>query len=297
VSRPLLVVALGGNAVSPPAGRTDFAGERAAIDAVAAELAAPELGGARLLVVHGNGPQVGRLLAAPGLGEPTCLDVHVAQTQGELGYLLAEALERRLAAPCAALVTRAVVTADDPAFAAPTKPVGVVLHERPPEGAAGATPDGRGWRRLVASPRPHTVVELAAIRALLVDHHVVAGGGGGVALAARDGARRPCAAVIDKDWVACLLAVRLDADRLLFVTDVPYAFDEFGRAGAAPIAVLRAAEARERLARGVFAPGSMGPKIESAAEFVEATGRVAVVTAPGAIAAAVRGERGTRVRP
>jgi carbamate kinase len=296
VSRELVVVGLGGNAVASPTGATGLADERDVVRRAAAELAA--LGGdRRLLVVHGNGPQVGRLLAAPGLGDPACLDVHVAQTQGELGYLLAESLEASLAGPCVALVTRVLVAADDPAFASPTKPVGIVLDAPPPDVAAARTPDGSGWRRVVASPRPREVVELEAVRRLLASHHVVAGGGGGVALAAGDATRAPCAAVVDKDWVASMLATALDAAALVFVTDVSHAFDGFGDAGARPIVAMRTAEARSRLARGVFAPGSMGPKVESGIEFVEATHRQAVITTLGAVAAAMGGEAGTTIRP
>jgi carbamate kinase len=296
--RPLLVVALGGNAISPPAGALSIAEEREVIARTLEEIAPLGSAGARLLLVHGNGPQVGRLLAAPGIGDATSLDVHVAQTQGELGYLLAEGLEARLGGePCAALVTRAVVDARDPAFESPRKPVGAVLAAPIPGLACARTPDGRGWRRVVASPRPLSIVEGEAIRTLLATHHVVAGGGGGVPLAASGAGRTPCAAVIDKDWVAALLATSLGAEELLFVTDVPHAFDRFGQDGQRPIAAMRAHEARERIAAGVFSPGSMQPKVASAVEFVEASGRRAVIAMPGEIERARRGRTGTTVTP
>jgi carbamate kinase len=298
VRAPLTVVGLGGNAIAPPRGSLAIAAERPLIAEAARELAALARQGARLLVVHGNGPQVGRLLAAPGLGNPDTLDVHVAQTQGELGYLLAEGLDAHLGAgSTVALVTRVLVDPGDPAFAHPAKPVGAVLAEPPPGVAAVRMPDGRGWRRVVASPRPVAVVEEAALARLLEAHHVVAGGGGGVALAAGDGTRVPCAAVVDKDWVAGLLAAHLGARVLLSVTDVPRAFDAFGRAEQREIPAMTPAEARARLAAGTFAPGSMAPKVESAVEFVEATGRAAVITTLGAVAAALRGQAGTTIRP
>jgi carbamate kinase len=293
VNGALAVVALGGNAVSPPAGDGGLDAERTAVGRAADELAALARRGTRLLIVHGNGPQVGRLLAAPGLGDPECLDVHVAQTQGELGYLVAEALEARTGTPCVALVTRVLVDAGDPAFMAPTKPVGMALAARPAGVPAARTPDGRSWRRVVASPRPRAVVELDAIRRLVGSHHVVAGGGGGVALVETDAGRAPRPAVVDKDWVAAALATMLGATHLVFVTDVTHAFDAFGGADARAIASMRVAEARERLARGVFAPGSMAPKVESALEFVSATGRPAVITTLGAIEAGLRGQAGT----
>jgi len=294
---PLYVVALGGNAVSPPRGDLSFATERAAIDGAAAELVALARTGARLLVVHGNGPQVGRLLGAGGLGDPECLDVHVAQTQGELGYLLAEALDARLGRDGAALVTRVLVDERDPAFAHPTKPIGAVLPAAPAGVPAARVPDGSGWRRVVASPRPVRVLEQGAIAALLATHHVVAGGGGGVPLAGSGSSRRPRPAVVDKDWVAALLAGALSAERLVFVTDVSHAFERFGRADQREMHTLSVGEARAHLAAGTFAPGSMAPKVESAVEFVEATRRPAVITTIGSLERALRGATGTTIRP
>ncbi|HUI24933.1 MAG TPA: carbamate kinase [Candidatus Kryptonia bacterium] len=295
---PLIVVALGGNAISPPRGDLSLAVEQLAIANAVAEISALARAGARLLLVHGNGPQVGRLLAAPGLGDVARLDVHVAQTQGEIGYLLATALDAQLGDHASvALVTRVVVDAADPAFAAPTKPVGAVLAHKPDGLAAVLAPDGSGWRRVVASPRPLAVLEQAAIATLLVAHHVIAGGGGGVALAHSGNAYIPQPAVVDKDYVAALLAVALDAAQLLFVTDVAHAFDRFGDRTQQPIDRMSIAQARVRLAGGAFAPGSMAPKIESAVQFVSATRRPALITTLGAVAAACRGQSGTIIEP
>jgi len=294
---PLLVVALGGNAISPPRGDLSITSERAVLAHSVAELAAVAESGRRLLIVHGNGPQVGRLLTTPGIGAPEILDVHVAQTQGELGYLIAEALDRALpAARTAALVTRVLVDEDDPAFAHPSKPVGAVLP-RPPAGVPSVRLPRGGWRRVVASPRPTAVVELPAIEILLATHHVIAGGGGGVALAGHGAARSARPAVVDKDWVAALLAVALDAEVLVFVTDVAHAFDRFGHLSQEAIERMTVATARERLHAGAFAPGSMGPKVESAVQFVQACGRRAVITTIGHVDAALRGLAGTTIEP
>jgi carbamate kinase len=294
---PLAVVALGGNAISPPRGGLSLAGERAAIDGAAAELAAIARNGARLLIVHGNGPQVGRLLAAPGIGDPESLDVHVAQTQGELGYLLAEALDGQLGREAnVALVTRVLVDAADPAFANPTKPVGAVLSTRRP--ACHRADAGRGrvaTRRRVAAAAGGD--RQAAIGTLMADRHVVAGGGGGVVLAGAVRSRRPRPAVVDKDWIAALLAVAFDAAHLVFVTDVSHAFDHFGGAAERAIRSMRAREARDPLAGGMFAPGSMAPKIESAVQFVEATNRPAVIAQLGSVSAALSGDAGTLIEP
>ena len=292
----LVVAALGGNAISPPAGDMSFAAERGTVQRTVAELALLARAGAQLLIVHGNGPQVGRLLAAESAGEEDNLDILVAQTQGELGYLLCEALDVELGRCAAtALVTRVLVDPHDAAFDVPSKPIGPVLEAPPAGGRALATADGRGWRRVVASPRPRSVLELESIRALVGVRHVVAGGGGGIALAGDADARRPCPAVVDKDWVAALLAIALDATSLIFVTDVPHAFEDFAGPAPRPIRRMAVTDARAALERGAFAPGSMGPKVASAVDFVEARRRPAVITTVGRIHAALAGEAGTTI--
>ncbi|MBI1846851.1 MAG: carbamate kinase [Candidatus Rokubacteria bacterium] len=289
----LVVVALGGNAIAPPTRRLDIGAERVAVRTAVEEIAGVLTADGRALIVHGNGPQVGRLL-----GDPGDLDVHVAQTQGELGYLLAQALDAVTnAAGSAAVVTRVAVDPADPAFAHPAKPIGPVLDTPAGEGPLVRTPDGRGWRRVVPSPRPVAIVELEAIRALLATHHVVAGGGGGIPVEAGARAGRGRPAVVDKDWVAALLGIALEAAELLFVTDVSCAFERFATAGAQPIRAMTVARARALLADGVFAPGSMAPKVESAVQFVEATARRAVIAGLGEIRAALEGLAGTTVRP
>jgi carbamate kinase len=298
IASGLTVVAVGGNALSPPRGSLSLSAEREATAAATAEIARLASGGGRLLVVHGNGPQVGRLLAASAQGDSSHLDVLVAQSQGELGYLLAQGLDAHRGAGaerCVALVTRVVVSASDPAFADPDKPVGPTLTSRPVGVPARPVPGG-GWRRVVASPRALEVVEREAIATLLARHHVVAGGGGGVPVAGDAGqVVRPVPAVVDKDRVAGLLAIALGARELIFVTDVDGAYDRYGGATPSRIGAMSPRSARARLAAGVFGPGSMAPKVESAVDFFEATGRRAVITAPGAIETAIRGAAGTTV--
>lgn len=287
----LLVIALGGNALSPPAGDQGYATERAATARAAHQLAALGAQGRRLLVVHGNGPQVGRLL---GSGADTGnLDIHVAQTQGELGYLLAEALEQESATPTVALVTRALVDPADPAFEHPTKPIGPLLPTRPPGGPAMRL--NGGWRRTVASPRPLAVVEERAIATLLREQHVIAGGGGGIAITRT---AQGLGGVIDKDWVAARLAVALQAQALVFATDVAGVEDAHGSAQAQLRPRLSLAEARELLAAGVLGAGSMAPKVESAAAFVAATGRPALILHTEMLARALDAAvPGTRIVP
>jgi carbamate kinase len=253
----VLAIALGGNALSPPAGDQSYRAERSAVARAVRSLARLAAQGYRLLVVHGNGPQVGRLMREDA--DTHDLDVLVAQTQGELGYLLTQSLGDATGTPCAALVTRVEVDPADSAFGSPTKPVGPVL--------AG------GGRRLVASPRPLRVLEQEAILALLADHHVVAGGGGGIPVARGGGV----SGVIDKDRIAAMLAIAAHADALLFATDVPGVMARHGQPDSELIAALPLDTARTRLAAGEFAAGSMAPKIESAAQFAGATGRRALI--------------------
>jgi carbamate kinase len=277
--RPLLVLALGGNALSPPtAGHRadDYGPEREIVSGTAHVLDGLIQAGLRLLIVHGNGPQVGRLLQSdPVRGN---LDIHVAQTQGELGYLLIAAL-RDLPAVC--LLTRAVVTES---LGEPVKPVGPLLAQIPP-GQSGMR-SAAGWRITVPSPRPARIVESSAIATLLRTHHVVAGGGGGVPV---DGLGRPLNCVVDKDWVASLLAVALGAQHLVFATDVDGVYEKYGAAGARLITRLDPARARAMIEAGQVAPGSMAPKLASAADFAIATGRPARICGLGAVAAAMSG--------
>jgi len=280
-SRPLLVLALGGNALSPPAGRDEgYEPERRIIRETGEQLNRLADQGYRLLIVHGNGPQVGRLLRQdPSHGN---LDIHIAQTQGELGYLLAATLRGR-----ALCVLTRVVVEDDPG--PPVKAVGPVLTARP---AGDAVRSGDGWRVAVAAPLPLAVREQAAIGVLLEHHHVIAGGGGGIPETA---AGSPVAGVVDKDRIGALLAVALDARQLVFATDVPGVYPEPDVRSGPPLAGISLDTARALIARGVVAPGSMGPKVESAAAFAAATGRPAHICALGAVARALAGHAGTRI--
>lgn len=293
LDRPLTVVAVGGHVLSPLGAGGDLATERTQVRHVAAALAALAERGARLLVVHGNGPQAGRLLAAAD-DEAGALDIVVAESQGELGYLLAQGLELEGAGAVAAVMTRVVVDAEDPAFAEPTKPIGPVL-DAPLDGApCGEVSPGGGYRRLVPSPKPGIVLEEAAIRVLIEKHHVVCGGGGGVPIG-QDGA--PQAAVVDKDYVAANLARTFDAARLVFVTNVAAVCTDFGAPGESPLARLGVADAELLVASDTLGTGSMGPKVEAAAAFAADTGRSAVICDLGGLREAMDGRAGTVIEP
>ena len=298
----LVVTALGGNALLRRGERADVATQRAhvrtAVGAIAALAAEHDV-----VVTHGNGPQVG-LLALQGEAyegiEPYPLDVLGAETEGMIGYLLEQELVNELAdARVATLLTQVVVDGADPAFERPTKPIGPVYDRETAARLAAArgwtlAPDGGGRRRVVASPEPRSIVELPTIR-LLVENGVlvVCVGGGGIPVLLDDHGRlRGVEAVIDKDLAAALLACSLDAEALLLLTDVPAVEAGWGTPDARPLAEVTSAALREI----DFQPGSMGPKVEAACRFAEATGAPAGIGALADAAAILRGERGTRVR-
>jgi carbamate kinase len=305
-----VVVAVGGNALAP-AGLGDFAGQEERARGVAESIVRMLDDGLRLLIVHGNGPQVGALaMAQEAVARevpPQPLFVLGAMTQGQLGYLLAQAVGDALAAAgrpraVAAIMTQVVVRTDDPAFSRPTKPIGPFFSEgraRRLASARGwevAEDAGRGWRRVVASPEPVEVVEAAEIRDLLeAGEVVVACGGGGVPVARVGDDLVGVDAVIDKDFAAALVGSLVGATSLLLVTGVERVALDYGTHEERPLEEMTVAQARAWLAEGQFPSGSMGPKVEAAAQFVEAGGRHAIITSLERVADAVRGRAGTRV--
>jgi carbamate kinase len=299
----LVVVALGGNALLRRGESADVVTQRANI-ATAVESIAELAADHDVVVTHGNGPQVG-LLALQGEAyrdvAPYPLDVLGAETEGMIGYLLDQALVNRLEGrrQVATLLTQVIVDQDDPAFARPEKFIGPVYddataHYLASERGWTVAGDGREWRRVVASPEPRGIVELATIR-LLVDMRVIvvcAGGGGIPVTIGREGWLRGVEAVVDKDRAAALLAEGLSADALLMLTDVAEVEEGFGTPEARVLRDVRVDELREL----TFVPGSMGPKVEAACRFAERTGGLAGIGALDDAAAILRGERGTRIR-
>jgi carbamate kinase len=297
-----LVIAIGGNALLQRGEQPDAAVQRE--NAVRAVQALAPLGAEHELVVtHGNGPQVGLLaLQASAYTEvtPYPLDVLGAETEGMIGYVLEQELENLLPGrTVATILTQVVVDPADPGFAHPTKPIGPVYTAEVAERLAAErgwsiAPDNEHFRRVVASPEPLRIVELAAIR-LLVDAGalVVCTGGGGIPVVMDDGALRGVEAVIDKDLAGELLARSLGADTFLMLTDVNAVLAGWGTPDEHRIA--RATPAELRALR--FAAGSMGPKVDAACRFVEATGGTAAIGALEDAAAILAGEAGTTVAP
>ncbi|WP_217922418.1 carbamate kinase [Miltoncostaea oceani] len=307
-----VVLAIGGNALAP-AGLGAFRDQEERAREVARTAVAILANGDRLLIVHGNGPQVGALaMAQEAVARevpPQPLFALGAMTQGQLGYLLSQAVGDAMVAAgrertVAAVMTQVVVNRDDPAFENPTKPIGPFFSEgrarrlAESRGWTVAEDSGRGWRRVVASPTPVEVVEAGEIRSLLdAGEVVVACGGGGVPVA-RDGEDLVGVdAVIDKDFAAALIGALVGADALLLVTGVDQVLLDFGTPQERPVATMTVAEARAHMADGQFPAGSMGPKIEAAAQFIAGGGSSAIVTSLERVAEALAGRGGTRITP
>nr|WP_231754022.1 carbamate kinase [Natronomonas sp. CBA1123] len=294
-----LVVAVGGNALAADG---TFEAQHRTVRETASSLA-DAVGNERLVVTHGNGPQVGNvLLEAEAADTPDRpLDVLVAETQASLGGLLQRHLDAALDRSVAALLTRVLVDTDDAAFDAPTKPVGPwyaeVEAERKPFETKRIGSGERPFRRVVASPEPTEVLDAEAVDVLLSSGQaVVCGGGGGIPLTRTVDGFDGVEAVVDKDHTTRLIAEAVDADRLVFLTDVSRAYLDYGTDDQRPIESVDAETARSYLEAGEFDEGSMAPKMRACAAFAEAGGE-AVVADIDAVESALAGEAGTVVHP
>ena len=287
-----------------PGERGTAAEQRANLREAAAALR-PLLGEERLVVTHGNGPQVGNELLrqerAAAEAPPLPLYLAVAQTQAEIGALIESELAPVAGRPVVCLLTHVLVSEDDPAFEEPTKPIGPFYDEakaRELEAERGwqvVHDAGRGWRRVVPSPAPLEVVELDAISSLLAAGTiVVACGGGGIPATRRGEHLAGIDAVIDKDRASSLLANSLDADRLVILTEVPAVYSSFGTERQEELRELSADDAAALVPK--LAAGSMRPKVEASVEFVRATGQEALITSPAALGEALEGRSGTRIQ-
>jgi carbamate kinase len=304
-----LIIAVGGNSLIRSGQRGTMEEQWENINATARAIAELSAAGHEILITHGNGPQVGNLLL---MSDKTAelpelpLDYWGANTQGGIGYQLQSAVHAELRRRgqkrrVAAVVSRVEVRPDDPAFDEPTKPVGPFFDRATAERYAAENDwvvredAGRGWRRVVPSPRPVSFVELSVVRSLLETGVVtIAVGGGGIPVVANaDGTYRGVEAVIDKDRASCLTARLLEADMLVISTDVANVMLDYGTPQARPLERVGVAELAAYTEAGHFAPGSMGPKIEAALEFIEAGGSAVVITDPGHLVAAVSGAGGT----
>ena len=305
-----LVIALGGNALQSGNAAPTAEAQLEVVRGTARQLAEVSARGYEMAIVHGNGPQVGRILLASETAKdvvpPMPFDVCGAMSQGYIGYHIQQALKYALATrnrnyPVVALTTQMIVDENDPAFRNPTKPIGAFYTEEEArtlereKGYAMREDAGRGWRRVVASPLPRKIVEIGAVR-LLWDHAIVITcGGGGIPVVERpDGTLEGVAAVIDKDFAAELLAEEVDADALLILTEVEKVAIHFGKPNQQDLGRLSLAEAVRYVEEGQFGVGSMLPKVQAAMRFVRANpGRKAIITSLDKCLDALDGKTGT----
>lgn len=302
-----LVISLGGNAFAAAGESMSMAGQFDFAEQTLAPVRELLQGQHQLLFTHGNGPQVGYILTrveeAIGKAYKLPLEVCVAESEGEIGYVLQQTI-RNLnsgAKPVATLLTQVRVSRSDPAFQSPAKPVGPWFNQEQSAamdraGMALVRDSHHRGRRLVASPEPLGIVEVDIIRQMLdMGIIVIAAGGGGIPVVEENGRLCGVEAVVDKDLATALLAIELDAEQLVFVTGVPGVYRDFETSSAQLLQRATPQELQILATEGQFPPGTMGPKVEAALKFVQATGRSVVICQPSDLAEAVNGCRGTRI--
>lgn len=310
----IMVIALGGNSIIP-AGRHGTIGEQIRLtEATMFHVAHLIKAGHLIAVTHGNGPVVGNIFIRGEMARdvipPMPLDVCGADSEGGIGYMMQQALQNQLRSmgidkDVYTIITQVIVDPDDPAFKEPTKPIGPFYTQGEAEKIAGEKgwtvieDSGRGYRRVVPSPKPVAIVERRAIeRAIDTGAIVIAVGGGGVPVVQReDGSLRGVEAVIDKDHASSVLARQLKAQILIMLTEVEKVALNFGTPGQQDLDKLTVSQARRHLNEGQFPPGSMGPKIEAAIEFLEAGGEQVIITKPELLSEALKGRRCTAIVP
>ncbi len=309
---PRLLVAVGGNAIHPE-GILGTVEEQESFAAATGRALLPLMTlDNQLVITHGNGPVVGKILMRQAIARervtPMSLDICVAHSQGGIAYLLMQALEnalREIGNPrhVACLLTQVEVDENDPAFDAPSKPVGYFYDAAEAEAMAEETgwtmreDSGRGWRHVVPSPRPRYVVEISLVRMLMERKTVViAGGGGGIPVVrGPKGVRRGIEAVIDKDLTSALMANVLGIETMMILTAVSGVAIEFGKPGERALGRVSLSEIRRHHDDGQFPPGSMGPKVEAAIRFLEGGGKHVVIGHLDDALPALIGETGTHI--
>ena len=308
-----VVIALGGNALLRKGAEDTIEEMRASARFAAEKVADVAALGWEIVVTHGNGPQVGRILlqqeAARGVVHPMPLDVCGAESQGQIGYLLQVAIgdvffERGTERPVATVLSFTRVRADDPAFQEPTKPIGPYYEENQAEmlsaqyGWNMAEDAHGGYRRVVPSPEPYSIVEASVITQLIADGVIViASGGGGVPMLDVGPRLVGVEAVVDKDLAGAILARDVGAKVLLDLTDVEGVYRGFGSEEQELVRDLSIAEAQAMLAAGDLGSGSMGPKVQAAVNFLASGGERAVIASLGDAPEAIEGRAGTQIRP
>ncbi|WP_028307047.1 carbamate kinase [Desulfitibacter alkalitolerans] len=304
-----VVVALGGNAILQPKQKGTFQEQMTNVEKTCEHIVKLIKEGYKVIITHGNGPQVGNILVqhmearhkVPAMPLFAC----GAESQGFIGYMIAQAMTNTLSKEgidkqVCTILTRVLVDKDDPAFENPTKPVGAFLTKQEAEEIMAQTGEkwiedsGRGWRKVVYSPKPKKIVELPVIKALVNQGNIViAGGGGGIPVIEENGMLKGVEAVIDKDRAGSLMAQQMGAHLFMILTDVPQVAVNFGTPEQKNLDVLTTEQAKQYLKEGQFGSGSMGPKVEAAVAFVERGGS-SVIASLEYLLEAVEGKSGTR---
>jgi carbamate kinase len=306
-----LLIAVGGNALLRAGQKGTIAEQIANAEFMAERITDLAEQGYNIIITHGNGPQVGSQLLRSELSSSQTyalpLDVCVAMTQGEIGFILQSALQkaflhRGIEAPVAAFVTQVLVDENDPAFQHPTKPIGpfyskeTALKKQQELGWNIIEDAARGYRRVVASPKPISVLELDVIQKCIdANIVVIAGGGGGIPVIQKNGDIIGIEAVIDKDRASALLASQLRIQRMIISTEVEHVCLNFKKPGESPIQRMNVPLAKKLLGEGQFLEGSMKPKIEASIQFLDSGGEEVIITNPENILAALQGRSGTHI--
>ena len=293
----LVVVALGGNALLRSNQKGTYKEQIENVTETCEALMSFVKNGDNLIIGHGNGPQVGNVMLQHEAGakmfevQPMPMDFCVSETQGSIGYMIETGFRKVLSKHgfkhnIVTLVTRVLVDGNDPMFKNPTKPVGPYYEKEEAEDYAAATgaifkedPKGRGWRKVVASPKPLEINNIELVEQLARGGNIVVTvGGGGIPVVEKDGYYVGVEAVIDKDLASSLAAVQVKADEFYILTDVPQAYINFRKENEKALGRITVAEAKKYLEEGQFTEGSMAPKMRAAIKFVEETGHEAVIT-------------------
>lgn len=306
----LIVIALGGNALNSPRGRGDYFEQLQNAEKAAKEIVKIINKGYKVVITHGNGPQVGNILLQQEYSKdyvaPLPLSVCGAESQGQIGTILSQAInnelkKKEIKARAIAIVTHVLVDKKDPAFQNPTKPIGPVYT---PNEAKKLKKEEKifkeiqigAFRRVVPSPKPLEILEIEAIRGLLNANLIpIAVGGGGIPVVKKHRGIKLVDAVIDKDLASALLAYQLKADEFIILTDVPKVAINFGKKGQKWLDKLTLAQAKQYMAQGYFPSGSMGPKIKAAIEFIEKGGKKAVICHLRDLTLALAKKTGTQI--
>jgi len=309
MAEKLAIVAIGGNALSQPKESPTAQNMLKNLENTAKCLVELVKKNYRIVITHGNGPQVGNVLVQQDIAKevipPFPLDVNGAMTQGYIGYMIAQTLKNILATEhiekdVSSIVTQVLVDKNDPAFHNPSKPIGPFYTKEKADtfikekGWSMVEDAGRGWRRVVPSPEPLEIIEIRAIKNLIKDNNItIAAGGGGIPVIKEKDKLKGVEGVIDKDRASALLAIELDADEFIILTAVEKVFVNFNKPNQQAISSMTVKQAMQYMQEGHFSKGSMLPKIEACINFVQKTGRPALITDLTNLVDALEGKTGT----